>query len=166
MTNPEVASGRAKAIAVPSDVGARASLPKPDYQDAFAVDTGEEVPRDAERWIREVFESAPTPVRAFLRIGWSMFGAQLGPTKSPEHVLGWQISEKYQDWIRLEVHWKIGLRANLVLRARSSSIVLATFVEHRRRAARILWSALIPVHHLALRYLLSRAVTQARSEIA
>ncbi|MGW5641907.1 hypothetical protein ACWEV3_06340 [Saccharopolyspora sp. NPDC003752] len=157
MTGIETASGRAKAIVVPGDVRSRASLLNPDYQDAFVVETGEEVPRNAERWIREVFESAPVPVRAFLRIGWSLFGAQLGPSGSPAHVLGWQIGENHPDWIRLEVFWKLGLRANLVLRAQSSSIVLATFVEHQRRAARILWPTLILVHRWTLRYLLSRA---------
>ncbi|MEV0697631.1 hypothetical protein AB0I53_06890 [Saccharopolyspora sp. NPDC050389] len=157
MTGTEIASRRAKAIAAPDDVRSRASLRNPDYQDAFVVDTGDEAPQDAERWIRDVFESAPAPVRAFLRIGWSMFGAQLGPAKSTAHVLGWQIGENRSDWIRLEVFWKVGLRANLVLRAQSSSVVLATFVEHQRRAARILWPALIPVHRLTLRYLLSRA---------
>ncbi|MFI0466426.1 hypothetical protein ACH347_20295 [Saccharopolyspora sp. 5N102] len=161
MTGTETASGRATAIAVPVDVRSRASLRNPDYQDAFAVEAGEEVPRDAECWIREAFESAPAPVRAFLRIGWSMFGAQLGPSKSPTHVLGWQIGENHPEWIRLEVFWKVGLRANLVLRAQSSSVVLATFVEHQRWAARILWPTLILVHRCTLRYLLSRAARSA-----
>lgn len=38
---------------------------------------------------------------------------------------------------------------------------MATFVEHQRRPTRILCLALIPGHHLTLRYSLSRAARSA-----
>ncbi|QUH01289.1 hypothetical protein HUO13_11175 [Saccharopolyspora erythraea] len=44
-----------------------------------------------------------------------------------------------------------------MLRVRPTSVVLATFVEHHRRASRFLRPLLVPVHHLILRYLLARA---------
>jgi hypothetical protein len=111
----------------------------------------------AEQWIREAFESAPSPVRTFVRLGWLMFGAELGPYPSPNHVAGWRIGECEPGCIRLDVTWKIGLRANLVLRTDSSSVLLATFVEHRSRASRLVWPMLLPVHIPTLRYLLTRA---------
>jgi hypothetical protein len=142
---------------VPDDVRSRTSLRNVDYQDAFIVHAGEAARGSAEDWIREAFESAPTPLRSFIRLGWRMFGAQLGPFPSSTHVVGWRIGENEPDCTRLDVDWKIGLRANLVLRTRPPSVVLATFVEHRSRASRIVWPALLPVHIPALRYLLTRA---------
>ncbi|MER7077321.1 hypothetical protein [Saccharopolyspora kobensis] len=155
MTNVGVSPGPRK-IAPPDDVRERSALRRVDYQDAFTVRLGDGV-SSAEQWARELLESAPVPVRAFLRAGWSMFGAQLGLASSSAHVLGWKIGAREADWIRLEVLWKVGLRANLVVRVRPDSLVVATFVEHFRHASRLVRLFLIPVHLVALRYLVSRA---------
>ncbi|GAA0545442.1 hypothetical protein [Saccharopolyspora erythraea] len=77
-----------------------------------------------------------------------MFGAKLGRRGSPAHVAVWRIADSEPECIRLEVEWRVGLRANLVLRVRPASVVQATFVEHHRRASRFLWPLLVPVHHL------------------
>ncbi|SFP06477.1 hypothetical protein SAMN05421810_101852 [Amycolatopsis arida] len=157
MTNTERAGRRAKRTAVPDDVRSRTALRRVDYQDAFIVHTGAAGRGSAEDWIRGVFESAPAPLRSSLRLGWRVVGARLGPFPSRAHVVGWRIGENTADGIRLDVDWRIGLRANLVLRTRPSSVTLATFVEHGGRASRIVWSALLPVHVRTLRYLLTRA---------
>lgn len=155
VTNVGVIPGPRK-ITPPDDVREHSSLCRIDYQDAFTVrlvgGTG-----SAEQWARNLLESAPAPVRAFLRAGWSVFGAQLGPVSSPAHVLGWKIGAQEAGWIRLEVLWKVGLRANLVVRVRPDSLVVATFIEHFRGVSRLIRPLLIPVHLVALRYLVSRA---------
>ncbi|GLY68992.1 DUF2867 domain-containing protein [Amycolatopsis taiwanensis] len=151
---------RVRRIDLPDNLNT--SLTSVDYHDTFTVQVDDGASGSAERWMREVFEAAPAPVRMFLRIGWSMFGARLGPwATTPTHLAGWRIEENLPDRIRLVVDWTVGLRANLVLRTETSTeasaITLATFVQHHRRASRILWPALVPVHHLTLRYLLARA---------
>jgi Protein of unknown function (DUF2867) len=146
---------RVRRIDLPA--GIDTSLTSVDYHDTFTVQVGDGASHSAERWIREVFEGAPAPVRSFLWLGWSMFGARLGPCPSPTHVMGWRIEENLPDHIRLVVEWAVGLRANLVLRTHASTVTLATFVRHHRWASRILWTAVVPVHHLTLRYLLARA---------
>ncbi|SHF38478.1 hypothetical protein [Streptoalloteichus hindustanus] len=152
---------RARKVAVPDVVRSHAAVERVDYQDAFAVPVDTSARDGAERWVRAVLDDAPAPLRAFLRFGWSLFGARLGPYPSPAHVMGWRIGENEPDHVRLEVEWTIGLRANLVLRALPTSVVLATFVQLDTRASRVLWPALIPLHQLILRYVLSRA---ARSD--
>jgi hypothetical protein len=147
-----------KRIAVPRDVQSHTSLAHADYQDALLIDAPDATSDSAEQWIRSMFESASAPIRTFVRLGWLMFGAKLGPYPSPGHVAGWQIGESRPDVVRLEVEWTIGLRAQLVLRTQPSSVVFATFVEHNRRAARILWPTLVPLHQLMVRHLISRAV--------
>lgn len=146
---------RVRRIDLPSDINT--SLTSVDYHDTFTVQVSDGVSGSAEQWIREVFEGPPAPVRSFLWLGWSMFGARLGPCPSPTHVVGWRIEENMPDHIRVVVEWTVGLRANLVLRTHASGVILATFVRHHRRASRILWPLVVPVHHLTLRYLLSRA---------
>ncbi|KAA5826836.1 hypothetical protein ABT337_08985 [Saccharopolyspora hirsuta] len=156
MTNVRSRPGVA-AIPAPDDVRSFSSLRRIDYEDAFAVGIAEHVSGSAEQWARAVFESAPAPLRAFLRFGWSMLGAKLGPASSAEHVFGLRIGAAQPDRIRLEVLWRIGLRANLMFRMRSHSLVFATFVEHRRRASRFIWPLVVPIHVVVMRYLLTRA---------
>ncbi|MGW1678673.1 hypothetical protein [Saccharopolyspora sp. NPDC002376] len=54
--------------------------------------------------------------------------------------------------------WKVGLRANPVFRVRSDPLIVATFVEPYRGVSRIVWPVVVPIHLVARRYLLSRAV--------
>jgi deazaflavin-dependent oxidoreductase (nitroreductase family) len=147
-------------IAAPEDVRSRVSLKRADYQDTFTIDVGPTSGATAERWIRDVFES-PMLVRKLIRVGWLMFGAKLGPYPSPDYVAGWRIGESTPDCIRLEVDWAIGLQANLILCRLPASIILGTFVEHRRPASRVLWPLLVPVHVTVLRYLLGRTRSHA-----
>lgn len=105
-----------------------------------------------------MFESAPAPIRTFVRLGWLMFGAKLAPARSPEHIAGWQIGRDEPDAVRIDVEWAVGLRAQLVMRTQPSSVVFGTFVEYNRRAARVVWPVIVPIHRLIARYLLSRAV--------
>lgn len=148
---------RTKRIGVPDEIRSRTSLTHIDYQDALVVGTRDASSDNAEQWIRRMFESAPTPLRAFIRFGWLMCGAKLGPYPAPDYVVGWRIGENEPDLIRIDVEWRVGLRAQLVLHTQPSSIVFATFVAHHRRAARILWPVLVPVHKMTVRYLIARA---------
>lgn len=154
---PYAKKAYAKRIAVSEEIHGRTSLPRADYEDTFVIEAPGARSDSAERWIRSVFEDAPWPVRQFTRLGWLGFGAKLGPKGSTGHVAGWLIEDNAPDRIRLQVDWAVGLRAQLVLDTEPSSVTLSTFVGHRRRAARIAWPPLVPVHRLTLRYLLLRA---------
>jgi hypothetical protein len=167
VTNTEPGAGRyAKRIAVPDEARSRSTLERPDYQDTFAIGAEGAEGDSAEKWARRVFEAAPAPVRLITRLGWLSFGAKLGPSPSPDHVAGWAIGQREPDWIRLEVVWAVGLRVHLVLRRMASSLTLSTFVEHDRRAARIVWPGVMPVHWVIVRYLLRHASTSYAKERA
>lgn len=167
MTNTELSAGRsAKRIAVPDEARSRSPLKRPDYQDTFAIGAPGADAESAEQWARRVFEAAPAPVRMITRLGWLSFGAKLGPAGSPDHVAGWTIGQAEKDWIRLEVVWAVGLRAHLVLRPKTSSFALSTFVEYDRRAARFVWPGVMPVHWVIVRYLLGHAAKTFAGERA
>lgn len=133
------------------------ALANPDYASTFAVTASQSDARSAEQWIRDTFEGAPRAVRSFVVIGWRyLLGLQLGPPRSPAHVLGWKIVASSPDSIVLEVRSAL-VTACKVLRVESSRVVTTTFVRYERRAGRAVWSALAPVHHRTEPYLLGRA---------
>lgn len=138
------------------------ALANPDYASAFAVTTAGGDARSPEQWIRDAFEGAPRAVRAFVLVGWRLFlGLQLGPPRSPAHVLGWKIASTAPDSIALEVRSAL-VAARKVLRVESSRVVMTTFVRYERRAGRAIWSALAPIHHRTEPYLLGRAAINPR----
>ncbi|GAA4544078.1 nitroreductase/quinone reductase family protein [Amycolatopsis samaneae] len=139
----------------PGEIRALAELDRVDYADTFRLDTAKARTRTPEQWLRGVLESGP--LRRFLVVGWSLLGARLGPLRSAEHLLGWTIDERGEDHIRISVVWRIGLRANLVLRTSESAVTLSTFVELRSTLSRVVWTLITPLHHGTLRFLLADA---------
>jgi hypothetical protein len=141
---------------------ANGALANSDYASAFAVRVAGGDARSPEQWIRDAFEDAPRAVRSFVVIGWRYFlGLQLGPRRSPAHVLGWKIARNAPDSIVIEVRSAL-VSARKVLRLESSRAVMTTFVHYEQRAGRAIWSALAPVHHRTEPYLLGRAAANPR----
>ncbi|QKG19566.1 DUF2867 domain-containing protein [Actinomadura verrucosospora] len=128
-----------------------------DYGDAFTVRVGRGDGRSAEAWMREVFERAPAPVRAFLLVGWrAVLGLRLGPRPSPDHVLGWTIAEREDGAVRLRLESAL-MTARLTLRLDGGAAHWATSVSYRRGSGRVLWAVVAPIHRLMVPYLLKRA---------
>lgn len=78
--------------------------------------------------------------------GWKALTARLGPYPSNDHVLGYRIEANERDYICFSVEWALGLACELVLYLGPSTAVLASFVELKRPAARIVWPMAVPVH--------------------
>jgi hypothetical protein len=163
MTSTEAGS-RVRKVAVPKEVESCRTLDHVDYQDAFSVGVPDAVSDSAEEWLRSIFEGAPAPLRGTVRFGWRLFGAKLGPFPSPTHIVGWRIEESHPDWVRTDVLWALGLRAQLVVWTTRGSVLLSTAVEQRSRASRVVWPLLIPTHQLILRSQLWRAA-RARTHL-
>jgi len=120
--------------------------------------------RTAEQWARATFEDAPRALRAFIVAGWTAgLGLRLGPRPSPDHVLGWRIVTAAPDLITLSVQAALLGTAHIVLQLDSSRVVLASSVLYEKRGARPIWSAVQPVHHRIVPYLLGRAASHPQS---
>jgi hypothetical protein len=116
--------------------------------------------RSAEQWARAAFEGAPRALRTFVLAGWiAGLGLRLGPRPSPEHVLGWRIETSAPDRIVLSVQSTLLGTGHLALQVESSRVVIASFVRYEKRGARAIWSAVEPLHHLILPYLLGHAAS-------
>ena len=130
-----------------------------DYADAFEVPMSEADARSAEQLVRAGLKGVPwwlgmvvlVAHRHVLRLG-------LAPGSLPKHVLGWEILTAEHDSIRLRATGPLLHGLLVASRVPPSSAVLETFVSYRRPLlARIIWTAVAPIHRAVVPYLLRRA---------
>lgn len=152
-----VRAPRASKIAVPKAIHARAGTSRIDYESAFSVPADPVDGRSAEHWARAMYEAPPAAERLIVWYGWKTLTARLGPYPSNDHILGYRIGANEGDYISFSVEWALGLACELVLYLGPSTAVLATFVELKRPAAKIVWPMAVPVHERIVPLWLSRA---------
>jgi Protein of unknown function (DUF2867) len=134
-------------------------LGRSDYASAFRVPRQAADTRSAEQWARAAFEGAPAVLSAFVVAGWRYgLGFRLGPRASRAHVLGWKITGNAPDAVVLDLQSAL-LTAKKVVRVEGDRVVMTTFVRYERRPARLLWSAVTPIHHRTEPFLLGRAAS-------
>ena len=133
---------------------------RPDYSDAFAITLDADDPRTAEDFARDALEGAPG------LIYWTIYVAHrfvlrfdLAPRRSPAHVLGWSITHRDRDAIRLEADGPV-VRAVIVGRRpeRDRSVVTTSMFFRQRAVARVLMPLVGPVHRAVAGHLLEYAV--------
>ncbi|HEY1831544.1 MAG TPA: DUF2867 domain-containing protein [Acidimicrobiales bacterium] len=147
---------------MPEAVRAADTMAAPDYVDGFSllVPASGEV-RTPEDWARAVFDDAPAALYQFVVIGWRVFlGLRLGPRPSPDCVIGWRLADRGEHWVRMEVGSAM-LEAHIVFWLDQERLTFSTSVHYTRRRARLLWSALAPVHHQVVPMLLRSAARRA-----
>ncbi len=142
---------------MPEDIRFRARVSRIDYESAFSVPADPADGRSAEQWARAMYESPPTVERLFVWYGWKALTAKLGPYPSDHHVLGYRIEANERGYICFSVEWALGLACDLVLYTAPSVAALASFVEFKRPAARVVWPTVVPMHERIVPRWLSRA---------
>ena len=142
-------------VATPQDARALSTLPRIDYEDAFAVDT--DVRRTPEEWVGAVLQDAPSRVRRRLWLGWTALGLKLGPPWSAERVLGWNVDHSDEEFVLLAADSWLGFRGQLLFRSEPRGLLFATFVQQTNPAVRALWGAITPRHVHVVRSLLTHA---------
>jgi hypothetical protein len=131
----------------------------PDYASTFAADVAGTDTGSAEQWARTILERAPRPLRWFVLFGWKfVLRLRLAPAAA-DTVAGWTISTTTPDAITLEVK-SSSITARKVLQVDQDRLTLSTYVWYQRRAGRLLWSALAPVHHRIEPLLLTLATSR------
>jgi hypothetical protein len=153
---------RATKIAVPEDIRLRTRVSRVDYESAFSIGTDAGDRRSPEQWARATYESPPAADRLFVWYGWKALTARLGPYPSDDHVLGYRIEANERDYICFGVEWALGLACDLLLYIRPSEIALASFVELKRPAARVVWPTVVPIHERIVPRWLGRAARAAQ----
>ena len=140
---------------VPEAVRSRSTLVEPDYIDLFTVETPAARQHSPEAWARAVLERAPL-ARRNARALWRLIGLRLGPRGSADHVQGWKIADRGDDWIRVETSsWYLGAQAVCLVEDRRVSISLALRYEHS--PARLVWALVERPHQRAVPVMLHQA---------
>ena len=126
-----------------------------DYADRFVLTTDTEA--DPERWARAMFGDTP----GFLgTIVWQgLLHLRLDRGRSTHHVAGWRITERGDDWIRLEARsWF--LSGSLVVQVEPKRVALTTVVRYDRFPSRQWWPLLARVHRRGVPLVLAGATAQ------
>jgi len=144
---------------VPAAIRAIDTLVHPDYVDLFTASTSTAPDRSPEEWARAVLEETPAS-RAAPRL-WRLLGLRLGPRPSPDHVQGWRIAARGDDWIRFETaSWY--MTAHAVVRVAAGTVSLALFLRFDRRIAALIWAPVSVMHRRGVPVMLRQASRGAR----
>jgi hypothetical protein len=131
-----------------------------DFACAYAVDIAPGDERSAEQWAREAWEGAPAPLRWFMVAGWRLvLGLRLGPRSSPDHILGWSITDRSPDETVCQLT-SLFLSASNIFRRVDGRLVWSTYVTYDRPIARVIWPPVSLLHRPLVRVALRRAARQ------
>lgn len=141
---------------VPEAVRARTTLTKPDYIDLFTVTTPMATDNSAEEWARAVLEQAPLSRRNARRL-WRVMGLRLGRPRSADHVQGWTIAARGDNWLRVETaSWYLTAQAVCLVEERQVSLSLS--LRYDRRVGALVWALVSGPHQRAVPVMLRQAV--------
>lgn len=161
MSRPSSASVRR--VDVSQQARALDTLTEPHYAAAWEVTIADGDTRCAEQWARATFEDAPPALRRFILTGWiAGLRLSLGPRPSPDHILGWRIVTATPELIITSVQSALIGTAHFVLGLEGSRAILTNFVRYEKPLARPIWSAVRPLHHRIVPYLLGHAALHSR----
>jgi hypothetical protein len=140
--------------------------PGHDYADAFEIRSDEPDPRTAEQFARAALEQAPRAVRWTVLTAWrGLLRFRLGPTSSPNHVLGMQIMAARPEAIHLQAESWLIRGAVVGRKVDPRHVVVSTYVFYTSPvAARIVWTAVGPLHRRVARYLMEHAAALGERE--
>ncbi len=141
---------------VPPEVLALTTLAEPDYVDLFTVATAKAADSSAEEWARAILERAPVAARNARKL-WRLIGLRLGPPRSPDHVQGWKIAARGDDWLRVETaSWY--MTAQAVCLVEHEQVSLSLSLRYDRPPAALVWSLVSGPHQRAVPVMLHQAV--------
>lgn len=131
-----------------------------DFACAYEIDIAPGDDRTSEEWAREAWEGAPVPLRWFMLLGWRVvLGLRLGPRTSPDHILGWRITDRTPDTTVCQLASPF-LEASNTFRRVEGRLVWSTEVVYDRGIARVIWPPVSLVHRPLVRVALQRAARQ------
>lgn len=125
------------------DVLAMSLLDRVDYADHFVLAHETDPGQRPEQWARAMFGDTPDLIERFLWSGILRLRLQSG--RSAGTIAGWRITDRGDDWVSVAAASR-SMSAVLVIRARASTVELATLVRYDRSRARLVWVPTAFVH--------------------
>jgi hypothetical protein len=144
---------------VPEAMRSLSTFDDPQYEECFVARSAEPLRRSPEWLARTAVEESPATRRAGPLV-WRALGLRLGPRPSPDHIAGWRIAARGDDWIRIETgSWFASVE--LVVRVHGSELHEAMFIRYDHPAARLIWPPVSVFHRRAMPSILRYAVKRA-----
>lgn len=132
---------------IPAKIRAASGMSDPDYVDLFTVAATNPEDLSPEQCARRGLESASRVGRF---VAWQVLCAlRLQTQPSTEHVAGWKIAERGDDWIRLEASsWY--MTAHVIVQVANDRLSIGLFVGYNHHLGRVLWPPISVVHRRAM----------------
>lgn len=148
---------------VPQAVRALSTMDPPDYVDLFVAALPQSLRMTPELFARETIEGAP-PLGRFL--AWrAACRLRLEPAPSPEHIGGWRIDGRGDQWIRVQASsWF--MTAQMVFVVEPAQASFATYIRYDRPIAASIWGVVSFGHRSVAPGFLGSAVSRARRKAA
>jgi hypothetical protein len=145
---------------VPEAIRALGALANANYADIVTA-TVEETPADPEQVVHEVLGELPRVLLLLIPFVQRVFlGFRLKLRPSPEHLIGWEIADRGEGWMRIETaSWF--LTAHVVMHVDKGRISLASFLRYDRWLARLVWPPVSVIHRQVALALVRRAVERS-----
>ena len=145
---------------IPDEIRSLCAM-SPDYVDVFSVPATRAAGISPEQWARATIEDSAGWRGQFV---WRVIlGLRLEGRPSPDHIGGWRIADRGDDWLRVEASsWF--LTAHLVVRLDDGRVMVGTFVRYDRPPAGLVWPPLSAIHRRAMPGLLRSAARHAAAK--
>jgi hypothetical protein len=131
---------------VPQALAALDTLVYPDYTDVVTGPVSSTSDMTPEQAARAVLGNLPRSLVLFVPFAQrAVLGLRLRLRPSPDHLLGWKIAARGEDWIRIEAaSWF--LTGHVVMQATDGVLSFATFVRYDRWLAALVWPPVSLIH--------------------
>lgn len=154
-TSPQsqTASDRRDAVAgvhwqrgVPDTIRALDTIEHPDYTDLVTGTVSTTPTRTPEQWLRLMLSGVPRGLLlAVPLIQRVALGLRLELKPSPDHIIGWKITERGEKHIRIEAtSWF--LTGHVIVHVDHDQLSFASFVRYDRKPAAIIWPPISLIH--------------------
>ena len=143
---------------IPEAVRALDTMSAPDYTDIVTA-TVEEMPeRTPEQWLQVSLKGVPRGLLMVVPfIQRAILGLRLQMRPSPDHVLGWKITDRGEDWLRIEAaSWF--MTGHVVMHVDDAQMYFATFISYDRWPAAFIWPPVSLIHRQVALALVRSAV--------
>lgn len=142
---------------VPAEIRALGALADADYADIVTAAV-ELTPGEPEQLVHAALRGMPrgllliTPL-----VQRAVLGLRLKLRPSPDRLLGWEIVERHENWIRIEAaSWF--LTGHVVMHVAEGQMSFASFIRYDRRLAAFVWPPVSLIHRQVALALVRSAV--------
>ncbi len=130
---------------VPEAIRSLGALANTDYADIVTA-TIDEAPAEPEQLVHAALKGVPRGLLFFVPFVQRVFlGLRLKLRPSPDHILGWKIADRSENWIRIEAaSWF--LTGHVVMHVDEGQLSFASFIRYDRRLAALVWPPVSLIH--------------------